>query len=845
MRSRDTRTEANVVTVAQLDLKGEAVGSNLTRRNFLEVAAGASALTLAACANNDGAASEKPTVPDASSYPIDPDGDGVKALWTSEETRDGWIRVTNPDGAVLGVMDENKIIQVDGLAFKDLDGNGKLDLYEDWRQSIDDRASDLAARLSDDDCIKLMFHGGVADKTEGAEDPEFGLIEKGSAAGVSRLASDEESYATDIKWINTVQERCEKRPYGIPYMNSTDPYSSVGIPTGCGLAPLMDKDLWRKAGMWTSRAWRYTGVTVDLGPQVDLYTNPTVKRLSGAESEDPALTRDFVQAYCGGMQSSWGDNEATEDLGWGDESVATMLKHFVGAGAIETGCNDHVKPGKYDVFEGDNYNAHLVPFLDGGMNLDSSTGEMASIMPNYGVAYSEDEEYGPLVGGGFNGKQLSILRNAGWDGMICSDWNIIGPTQRGLDDLSEQERLKVMFEAGVDQYGGKFYPETHGKPAFDMIAEERGLDEASKMVHESARRIAKLMMQVQLFDQPYCDRSVAKEFFESEETKKGAQEIADKCIIMLKNAGGAIAKDGMASKPKVYVPRRFTPADPGMPPFAPAVPAHADPCIDEALASEYFTFVTDSLGDPTGEPDESGAAQLQERDIAVLGTEDLSDVEYAVVRVKNPQDAFDGYSGNNEPIFDRATGGPIVWRPVSLQYRPYTANGPSVKKVSVAGDTLADGPKENRAHFGADTYVTNEDDLDFVISVKERLPKNVKLILIIDADHPMVMSEIEPYADTILMGWNEIPEDSFLRVISGKSEPYGLLQYQMPKDMDTVEAQLVDVPRDMECYVDSEGNTYDFCFGLNWSGVIDDERTKTYKAAPLTGPETCEVKADK
>ena len=129
--------------------------------------------------------------------------------------------------------------------------------------------------------------------------------------------------------------------------------------------------------------------------------------------------------------------------------------------------------------------------------------------------------------------------------------------------------------------------------------------------------------------------------------------------------------------------------------------------------------------------------------------------------------------------------------------------------------------------------------------MKERLPKNVKLILIIDADHPMVMSEIEPYADAILMGWNEIPEDSFLRVISGKSEPYGLLQYQMPKDMDTVEAQLVDVPRDMECYVDADGNTYDFCFGLNWSGVIDDERTKTYKAAPLTGPETCEVKADK
>ena len=75
-------------------------------------------------------------------------------------------------------------------------------------------------------------------------------------------------------------------------------------------------------------------------------------------------------------------------------------------------------------------------------------------------------------------------------------------------------------------------------------------------------------------------------------------------------------------------------------------------------------------------------------------------------------------------------------------------------------------------------------------------------------------------------------------------EPTGLLQFQMPKDMDTVEAQLEDVPRDMDCYTDSEGNTYDFCFGLNWSGVIDDERTKTYKAAPLTKPEA-EVKADK
>ncbi|MBQ9620460.1 MAG: hypothetical protein IJR41_00800, partial [Atopobiaceae bacterium] len=75
-------------------------------------------------------------------------------------------------------------------------------------------------------------------------------------------------------------------------------------------------------------------------------------------------------------------------------------------------------------------------------------------------------------------------------------------------------------------------------------------------------------------------------------------------------------------------------------------------------------------------------------------------------------------------------------------------------------------------------------------------------------------------------------------IVTCQVEPYGVLSLQQPKNMETVEAQLEDVPRDMDPYVDSEGNAYDFCFGLNWSGVIDDERTKTYKAAPLTEPET-------
>ena len=66
----------------------------------------------------------------------------------------------------------------------------------------------------------------------------------------------------------------------------------------------------------------------------------------------------------------------------------------------------------------------------------------------------------------------------------------------------------------------------------------------------------------------------------------------------------------------------------------------------------------------------------------------------------------------------------------------------------------------------------------------------------------------------------------------------------MPKDIAAVEAQLEDVPRDMECYVDAAGNTYDFAFGMNWSGVIDDERVAAYSVAPLVEPATITVHFD-
>ena len=74
-----------------------------------------------------------------------------------------------------------------------------------------------------------------------------------------------------------------------------------------------------------------------------------------------------------------------------------------------------------------------------------------------------------------------------------------------------------------------------------------------------------------------------------------------------------------------------------------------------------------------------------------------------------------------------------------------------------------------------------------------------------------------------------VQDQALMELITGAAEPSALLPLQMPADMETVEAQFEDAPHDMKCYVDAEGNTYDFGFGLNWKGLIKDQRTSKYK----------------
>ena len=82
----------------------------------------------------------------------------------AEQEYDGYHLITQKKGATLGYSPKSgiKIIYVDGYAFKDLNRDGKLDVYEDWRQPVEKRVDDLVSKLSIENVIfainKIYHH---------------------------------------------------------------------------------------------------------------------------------------------------------------------------------------------------------------------------------------------------------------------------------------------------------------------------------------------------------------------------------------------------------------------------------------------------------------------------------------------------------------------------------------------------------------------------------------------------------------------------------------------------------------------------------------------------------------
>lgn len=162
--------------------------------------------------------------------------------------------------------------------------------------------------------------------------------------------------------------------------------------------------------------------------------------------------------------------------------------------------------------------------------------------------------------------------------------------------------------------------------------------------------------------------------------------------------------------------------------------------------------------------------------------------------------------------------------PISLQYSDYTAT--HARKHSIAGGDPFESFTD-RSYQGKTAHAINACDLSLLQETRRRMG-NKPVVLVLMMSNPTVMQEIEPLADAILVGF-DVQAQAYMDLISGREEPSALLPVQLPADMQAVEEHCEDRPRDIRCYRDADGNVYDFAFGMNWKGVIDDERVRKYK----------------
>lgn len=723
-----------------------------------------------------------------------------------EQQADGYKLIVQKKGPTLGYTTA-PILSVQGRAFKDLNRNGELDPYENWRRPAYERAVDLASRLTIEEIAGLMLYSAhQAVPSDQLTDAQKKFLSEDNLRAV--LVTTVESPEVAARWNNNVQAFVEALGKGIPANNSSDPRNETSAtaefnagsggkislwPSPLGLAATFDPDLVRLFGNIASKEYRALGIATALSPQIDLATEPRWNRFNGTFGEDPNLDTDLARAYVDGFQTTDGSRD-----GWGTESVNAMVKHWPSGGPEEGGRDAHFNYGKYAVYPGGNFKTHLQAFTKGAFRLRGKTGSATAVMPYYTISYGIDPE-GNNVGNNYSHYLITdLLRDRyGFEGVVCTDWGVTANNRSiesfdgkcwGRETLSVAERHYEVLKAGVDQFGGN----NDMGPVLDayrMWVRDFGEDAARERFEQSAVRLLMNVFRTGLFENPYVDPATASAVVGNAGFMQEGYQAQLRSVVMLKNHAQALPqKSGQEGKRKVFVPKRHYPAFAGRFGLFGAHPDYWDWPVDRKLVEQYYEW-----------------------------TDNPAEADFALVLIQEP------YSGTGYSMKDRENGG-NGYVPISLQYLPYTAD--FARAESLAGGD----PKEsftNRSYRGKTVKTDNEDDLVLVRDAR-RLMGDKPVVVVISATRPFVPAEFEPYADAILVHFG-VQNQAVLDLVSGKAEPKGLLPMQLPADMRTVEEQQEDVPHDMRCHVDTDGHSYDFAYGLNWSGVIKDARTRKYR----------------
>ena len=506
----------------------------------------------------------------------------IATLWPETASR------SNYRPPALSTRDD-VILSADGLSFKDLNHNGRLDPYEDWRLTPHARTGDLLNRLSLEEAAGLLVHGSLQDtrfyNSSTAEKEQYHtatydlqrvkrwVLSQHVSSFVTRL----DGTAADMAAANNaVQEIAESGPFGIPVTISSDPRRHQVLmmlgapeqdrafslwPEPLGLAAVGDPELTRRFGDTVRREYMAVGIRESLAPQADLATEPRWTRIAGTFGEEAALASTMVQAYVTGVQGGM------EGLTPG--SVISVVKHWAAYGAAVEGWDSHNFYGRFSRVDEGSFAYHLTPYRGAFL------AHVGGVMPSYSVIEGATVGGQPLeaVGAGFSHQLLDDLlrKEYRFDGVVLSDWRITYDCKQacrdgapagtrllvtdtgmpwGVEDLPRAERFAKTINAGVDQIGGT-------EEASLIVADVRnGLINEAR-VREAAGRVLLQKFDLGLFENPYVDEKQAALVAGNAAFVRDGEAAQARAAVLLENrpatASGKPLLPVMANSRKVYL----------------------------------------------------------------------------------------------------------------------------------------------------------------------------------------------------------------------------------------------------------------------------------------------------
>ena len=429
---------------------------------------------------------------------------------------------------------EVKTLDVNGMSFRDLNKNNKLDRYEDYRLDTAQRVEDLISQMTLEEKVGTLFHPPVT------INPDwmfrlYSLFVDGGKLTESEIINQHINHFNLYgnpkperlaKRLNSLQKIASRSRLGIPVTISSDPIHEVpnggGVasfsldgfskwPSQLGLAASQNPSLVKQFAEIAREEYLAVGIRTALHPMADLATEPRWARNFGTFGSDNVLSSKLTMAYMDGFQGETIDSQ----------SVMTMVKHFPGGGPQENGLDPHLFSGRNQIYPGNMFDYHVKPFIDAINN------NLAVIMPYYGITVNQTSEN---VAIGFNKDLLTtLLRNElGYKGVICSDWGIINGRHWGVGDLSIEERYIKAIDAGIDQFGG----EKDTEVVIELV--KKGLMPLSR-IDASVKRILKNKFDLGLFDNPYVEVDQVKSRVNTERNIKLGKEAQKQSMVLLKN----------------------------------------------------------------------------------------------------------------------------------------------------------------------------------------------------------------------------------------------------------------------------------------------------------------------